>query len=322
MKVENLQQKMDNHGVVKGVVLKSNNTEHKCDGCILGKGHRTPFPRESQSRARNVLELVHTDVLGPVEVYSIGGSKYFISFIDDHSNWVVEYTMRSKSEALDRFKEYKQYAETHTNRKLVKLHVREHRGTNDDNTDETIKLKVLRSDNGGEYLSNNFKQYLKDNGIHQELTVAHTLQQNGVAERMNRTLFDLVRSMLHHKSIEKRFWAEALATAVYTRNRVTSRALPDNITPHHIWHGKTPDLSHMRVFGSKCWYIVPKKKVKKLDTRAREAVMMGYSKQSKGYKLWDIESEKFVISRDVKFDETWEEEAETADVKGEHSDNQ
>lgn len=155
--------------------------------------------------ARNVLDLVHSGVFGPLEVDSAGGSKYFISIIDDHSNWVVVYTMRNKSEAPGRFKQYKQYAENHTNRKLVKLHVHEMHDSEKDTTAETTKLKVLLSDNGGEYLSNKLKQYLVDNRIHHELTVIHTPQQKRVAERMNRTILDLVRSILHHKGIDKKF---------------------------------------------------------------------------------------------------------------------
>lgn len=79
---------MADRGVVKGIKLNSTNAGHKCNGCILGKGHRTPFPHKSLSRASNVLDLVHSDVLGPLEVDSVGGSKYVITFIDDHSNWV------------------------------------------------------------------------------------------------------------------------------------------------------------------------------------------------------------------------------------------
>ena len=125
---------------------------------------------------------------------------------------------------------------------------------------EMVKVKVLRSDNGGEYLSSKFKEYLDKNGIHHELSVAYTPQQNGVAERMNRTLLELVRSTLHQKGIDKRFWAEALATAVYARNRVTSRALSDKVTPYQLWHGKIRDVSHMPVFGSICWCVLIKSK--------------------------------------------------------------
>ncbi len=139
----------------------------------------------------------------------------------------------------------------------------------------------MRTDNGGEYLSNKFRAYLSEHGIHHQLTVAYTPQQNGVAERMNRTLMNLVRSMLHHKGIEKKFWAEALATAVYVRNRVTSRGLPPNITPHHLWMGSAPNLEHIRVFGSRCWYVLPSHRTNKLDARARETMMIGYSFASK-----------------------------------------
>eukprot|EP00171_Calliarthron_tuberculosum_P023532 IDg23532t1 len=217
------------------------------------------------------------------------------------SNWTMEYTMHRKSESLDRFKRYKAYAELHTNKVVKSVSFNEFEGSPLD--PGAIKVKCLRSDNGGEYLSNDFKTYLEANGIKHELTVAYTPQQNGVAERMNRTLMNLVRSMLHHKRVEKRFWAEALATAVYVRNRVTSRALSSNTTPHHIWNSSPPDLSHMRVFGSLCWYVVPRNKVQKLDARSREALLMGYSKQSKGYKLWDVKLDKFIVSRDVSFDE-------------------
>ena len=283
-------------GVVKGVDIAPSTTEDNCVGCVLGKSHRAPIPKVSDSRATQPLQLVHSDVSGPIEVESIGGAKYFVSFIDDYSKWTVVYFMRRKSEVLECFKHFKALAEKHTNAKVGKLHIQEFHADGLNHTDE-LTLKVLRSDNGGEYLSNDFKHFLTANGIHHQLTVAYTPQQNGVAERMNRTLLDLVRSMLHHKSLPKHFWAEALATAVYVRNRVTSRSLPSNITPYHLWFGKVPDLSHMRVFGSQCWYVLPKKHVQKLDARTREALMMGYSTQSKGYKLWDENANKFFLCR-------------------------
>ena len=289
-------------GVVKGIDIPPKNPDFDCEGRVLGKSHRTAIPKVSNSRASKLLELVHSDVCGPIETESIGGARYFVSFIDDYSKWTVVYFMRRKSEVLECFKLFRALAEKHTSSVIGKLHVQEFHGIDEDLTNE-LALKALRSDNGGEYLSTNFKDFLSQNGIHHQLTVAYTPQQNGVAECMNRTLLDLVRSMLHEKSLPKKFWAEALATAVYVRNRVTSRSLPSNITPYHIWFGKAPDLSHMRVFGSQCWYVLPKKDVKKLDARTREARMMGYSSQSKGYKLWDENAGKFVVSRDVIFNE-------------------
>ena len=269
--------------VMNALNPKSDNHSPICSACVFGKATRSVIPKQrSSSRAQNCLDLVHSDVCGPLEVHSVGGSRYFITFVDDHSNWVVVYTMRNKSEAFAKYKLFEKFAETHTGR----------------------KVKVLRTDRGGEYLSTEFKSYLDTNGTQHQLTTAYTPQQNGVAERLNRTLIDLVRSMLSHKQVSKRFWAEALATSVYVRNRVTSRALPVNTTPHHIWMNSTPNVGHLRVFGSKCWYTLPKLELRKLDLRAREAMLLGYAQHSKAYKLWDGVLNKIVVSRDVKFDES------------------
>lgn len=121
---------------------------------------------------------------------------------------------------------------------------------------------------------------------------------------MNRTLIDLVRSMIHTAKLAKSFWAEALETAVYVRNRVTSSSLLRGDTPHHLRIGKVPDLSHLRIFGSNRFYTVNKSKSKKLDPRSRPTVFVGYSSQSKGCKLWDLMSRKMIVFRDVTFHES------------------
>ena len=275
--------KMSKDGSVTGInIARDEHGEHTCDQCVVGKGHREPFPKASSSQTTKMLELVHSDVCGPLETPSLGGSQYFITFIDDFSKWTVVYMMKKKSDSLKCFEKFHNIAQTHTG---------------------GSKIKVLRTDNGGEYISAAFKSYLEQHGITHHTTIPYTPQQNGVAERMNRTLIDLVRSMLHAKNMDKKFWAEALNTAVYIRNRAISRALPDCTTPYQRWHGTKPDLSHCRVFGSKCFYVLPKNKVKKLDPRAREAIFVGYLENSKGYKLWDPDSRRCVMSRDVTFRE-------------------
>jgi len=198
------------------------------------------------------LELVHSDVCGPLETPSLGGSRYFVTFIDDFSKWTFVYTMKKKSDTFTCFKKFHKLAERHAGSKIRKINV-----INRSNLPPE-QLKTLRTDNGGEYLSNEFKNYLEGNGIKHELTIAYTPQQNGVAERMNRTILDLIRSMLHASHVPKEFWAEALTTAVYIRNRVPSHALPSSETPYHRWMGKSPNLSHLRVFGCKCWYVIRK----------------------------------------------------------------
>lgn len=279
-------------------VSKFNPHSFTCEGCILGKGHRSAIPKKSHSLTSHLLELVHSDVNGPMDTPSKGGSKYFVVFIDDFSKWTVVFPMKKKSDTFECFKKFHAFAETHTGSRVKTVNVLKR------SQEKQGKLKALRTDNGGEYISGAFKSYLETHGISHQLTIAYTPQQNGVSERMNRTLMDLVRSMLQSAKLDKSFWAEALATAVYIRNRVTSHSLPEGITPYHRWMNKPPSFSHIRVFGCHCWYVIPKSKVKKLDPRSREGIMVGYSAQSKGYKIWDPELKKMIVSRDVTFNES------------------
>jgi len=273
---------MVKQNVVHGVKISNMSCNKVCQACVEGKAHRGPISKErSSKRSSGLLDLVHSDVCGPMEADSIGGSRYFVTFIDDFSNWVTVYPMKHKSETAGCYLKFEKLAERHTGK----------------------KIRVLRSDRGGEYLSEFLHGHLENAGIKHELTVAYTPHQNGVAERMNRTLVSLVRSMLHGKGLSKDLWAEALATAVYIRNRVTCRSIPRNKTPHHIWNGKTPALGHLRVFGSVCWYLLPKQNVKKLDARSTSAIFIGYSESSKAYKLLNLNTNKVIISKDVTFDE-------------------
>ncbi len=120
---------------------------------------------------------------------------------------------------------------------------------------------------------------------------------------MNRTLKDLIRAKLAHRNVPDEFSAEALCTAAYIRNRVTSRSLPRKKTPFHLWFGKVPDVSHLRVFGCRCWYKINKPHLRALNNRACEAMLLGYATNHKAYKLWDLSKSEVTVSRDVVFDE-------------------
>ncbi len=148
-----------------------------CRSYMEGKMHRNAFPM-STSRAKDVLELVHSDVCGPLNKETFGGARYFVTFVDDKSRKVWVHTMHRRSEVFELFKEFKAAMENMTCK----------------------KIKVLRSDNGGEYSSSAMRDYLKRCSIQAQRTIAYTPQQNGVAERMNRTL-KMMRSMLKDASI-------------------------------------------------------------------------------------------------------------------------
>lgn len=144
------------NGTVHGMEIKSSECDFNCDVCILGKMVKSPFPKKSE-RQKTLLELVHSDVCGPMRIESLGKSRFFVTFIDDYSRWCVVYMLKSKSEVFSAFKEFKAHAENQTGR----------------------KIKCLQSDNGTEYTSRDFENYLKESGIERRLSVTHTPQQNG-----------------------------------------------------------------------------------------------------------------------------------------------
>ena len=163
----------------------------------FGKNHRQPFPKKSERETSQPLELVHSDICGPMQVESVGGSKYFVTFIDDYSKYTTVYMISNRSEALEKFMEFVQMAENFTG----------------------LQVKELRSDNAKEYISEDFKKYCKRRGIIRQETIPYSPQQNGKAERMNRTIMETVRCMIHKAGLPLNFWAEAVATAVYLHNR-------------------------------------------------------------------------------------------------------
>ena len=265
-----------------------------CESCIKGKLHRTPFPSTGGKRADAPLELVHTDVCGKINTRSLGGAEYFLTFIDDHTRYIWVYMLKYKSEVFKRFVEWKSMVERSTGR----------------------KLKVIRSDNGGEYTSNEFKAYLTSEGIKHELTIPRTPEQNGVAERANRTLIESVRSMLIGTNLPQSFWAEALSTAVYLKNRSPTKIIKHK-TPHEALFSSKPKVNHLRVFGCVCYAHIAKEERSKLDSKATKCVLLGYGSVIKGYRVYDIEDKRVFYSRDVVFNEErfgFEKESKTSDI--------
>ena len=252
-----------------------------CESCAIGKACSLPFPRHSESRATEVLELLHTDVIGPMQTPSIGGAKYIVTFIDDMSRFVWVRFITHKSEVLKKFKALVQQLETATGK----------------------KLKTLRSDCGGEYVSKEFEEFLEEKGILHQKSVPYCPEQNGVAERMGRTLVEKARAMLKGAGLSNEFWAEAVANAAYVRNRSPTSSL-ENITPFEAWWNKKPSVKHLRIFGCKAYSHIPNKFRQKLDNRVVKCIFLGYSTCSKAYRLWSLDKRSLLIRRNVIFDES------------------
>ena len=144
------------------------------------------------------------------------------------------------------------------------------------------KLKTLRTDNGGDYVSNALEDHLKTCGIRHELTITKTPEQNGAAERLNRTSVETTRAMLLDVKLPKSFWAEAISTAVYLRNRSPTSTVK-GMTPHQAWFGQKPGVKHLRVFGCAAYTYIPRDERGKLDSKSKKCSFLGYGNVRKGY---------------------------------------
>ena len=278
---------LSGQNMVKGLDMTFNKKINDCEGCIMGKHMRTSFPKKSINVSTNVLELIHSDVVGPFNVDSLGGSRYFVTFIDDFSRYHTVYMMKHKSEVFEKFKQFVSMSENLFRNRVKKILFGN-------------CVKKLRSDNGGEYSSNDLEQFCNDRGIIRETTVPYTPQQNGIAERANRTLMEMVRSMLHHGNMPLKFWAEALSTAVYLKNRSPTSCFTGQ-TPYERWFNEKPTVAHLKVFGCTAYAHIPDVQRKKLDKKSQKCVFIGYPEGCKGFKLFNPVKGTIFRSRDVIF---------------------
>ena len=262
-----------------------------CTNWLKGKQHRDVISGRSTWRASEKLELVHADICGLISPFSEGNKRYFICFIDDYSRKAWVYFLAYKSDAFTTFKLFKALVEKEID----------------------LSIKCLRTDRGGEFTSNGFKEYCKMNGIKRQLTAAYTPQQNGVAERKNRTVMNMVRSLLVEKNVPRKFWAEAVNWAFYVLNRCPTSSVKE-MTPVEAWCGVKPAVGHLRVFGCIAYAHVPDAQRTKLEDKSRCCVLFGVSEESKAYRLYDPTTKRIIISRDVVFEEegqwNWEKSSE------------
>lgn len=248
-----------------------------CEHCVMGKSKKVSF-NVGKHNLEEALEYVHADLSGSPNVTpSLSGNKYFLSIIDDKTRKVWLFFLKTKDETFERFCEWKELVENQTGK----------------------KVKCLRTDNGLEFCNTKFDAYCKKHGIDRNRTCAYTPQQNGVAERMNRTVMEKVRCLLDESGLAEKFLAEAAATAAYLINRSPSSAV-DHSIPEELWLNRKPGLKHLRRFGSVAYVHHDQGKLK---PRALKGVFVGYSVSIKGYKVWLLDEEKCVISRNVKFQE-------------------
>lgn len=264
-------------------IPKSTNSSEnvRCEVCITGKMTKIPFPKKSNRCTMKPLELIHSDLMGEIRPCSVGGAQYVLTLIDDFSRFVTVRFLVRKSDTLKEFVLFKSEVEN--------MH--------------DVKIKAIQSDGGGEYCNKAFENSLQANGIVHRKTVPRCPQQNGVAERQNRTLAEMARCMLIQSCAPTYLWAEAVNTACFIRNLCPSKAISDKI-PWEVWSGEKVTkelLQRIKVFGCRVWVRVEPKG--KFGQRAIEGVFLGYESHRKGYRVWMLTERKVKIAYHVIFEE-------------------
>lgn len=255
--------------------LKGNEDIH-CQACTKGKKARDPFKVRKELETKEVGELIHTDVCGPIQPASFGGNHYFVSYTDDYSRYSKVYLMKNKSEQPEKFKEFRNYLKNQFK----------------------IKIKTLRSDSGGEYTSNEFEDYLKKKGIEHQSKPPRTPQWRGVSERLNRTLWDKARCLLKGRNLPNHFWGEAISYANDLKNISPTKML--QVTPYEVLFQRKPNYEKMKIFGSKIEF-KNNDEEKKLDDRTTSGIYLGYDKTMKCSRVFIPTTKKVTFARELIF---------------------
>lgn len=263
----------------------------QCIGCAKGKMSRKSFPNMKTNETSSIGERIHSDICGPMSQESLGGARFLATFKDEFSGRTSIYFMKQKSEVTYHFESFRTMLENQTGN----------------------KVKILRTDNGGEYTSDTFNKRLVELGIIHEKSAPYSPQQNGIAERQNRTLMEMARCMIYSSKskLSPWIWGEATAYATYILNR-TPPAKSEK-SPFEVWTGRKPNLTHIRIFGSRTYVHIPDTKRSKLDAKCIEGILVGFCENTKAYRVYVPTQRKVIISRDVIIDETTGYQGETVD---------
>jgi len=262
--------------------LNKNPASFQCEICELAKHRRTYFPAQPYKPTKP-FSVIHSDVWGPSRIKTITGKRWFITFIDDHTRITWVFLLHEKSKAENVFKTFY---------KMIQTQFQTH-------------IQVFRSDNSKEYFNEILGNFFEQNGIVHQSSCNNTPQQNGVAERKNKHLLEVTRSLTLSNNVPKYLWGEAVLTSTYLINRMPSKILKFQ-TPLNCFkeHFPSSRLSHdlpLKVFGCTAFVHVHDINRGKLDPRARKCVFVGYPSTQKGYKCFDPISKFFFISMDVTF---------------------
>ncbi|ODM88300.1 Retrovirus-related Pol polyprotein from transposon TNT 1-94 [Orchesella cincta] len=263
-----------------GIALGELSGEFSCEECILGKAHKSPFPRVPENTAITPAEIMHVDLSGKYDTTSLGGSSYFLLIKDERTSFRAVYFLKSKAEAAGCIMRYVNFIENQTNH----------------------QVRILRSDNGTEFVNHDLTSFLNEKGIIHGKSAPYSPQSNGKIEREMRTIKDTARAMMIGAKVPEYLWAEAVATSVYIHNRLINKQTPD-ITAYEWVFGKKPTLHHIRLFGCTAYSHIPEQQRSVWQPKSKKCILVGYESSCNNYRCYDPEKRKIIISHDVSFEE-------------------
>ena len=253
-------------------------------------------PRLEHQVLSKVLELLHMDLMGLMHVESIGGKRYVFVVVNDFSRFTWVNFIREKLDTFDVIKE-----------PCTQLQ-----------REKDIAIVRIRSDHGIEFENVKFNEYCSGEGIKHEFSSPITPQQNGVVERKNITLQESFRVMLHAKHLPYHFWAETMNTACHVHNRVTLRT-GTTTTLYELWKGRKPTVKYFHIFGSKCYILEVRDYRRKIDPKSDEGIFLGYSTNSRAYRVFNSRTKTVMESINVLIDDVFEEKVSDVDLDVETS---
>ena len=268
---------MSNDGILPKIKIDYEPSQFTCEGCIKGKMIRKSF-KSVTPRKVEVGEALHADLQGPMSEPSLNGSKLALVIKDEESSFRSVYFQRFKSESCENLEKFIKYTEKVTGN----------------------KVKIVRTDNGKEFIDMRVKTLFENNNITHELSAPYTAEQNGRIERENRTISELTRSMLLDNNLPEFLWAEAMATTVYVLNCIPSKG-QRKLSPLEMFTKEKPKFTHLRSFGCVCWTRVPDIHRKKWSPRGKKCIFVGYTNTINNFRVYDPTTGKVFVSANVKF---------------------
>ncbi|GJW93308.1 putative ribonuclease H-like domain-containing protein [Tanacetum coccineum] len=271
--------KLAKHGLVNGLPSKLFTNDHNCVACNKGKQHKASYKAiTAVSTISEPLQLLHMDLFGPTSIRSIDHKYYSLVVTDDLSRFSWVFFLGTKDETYYILKDFITFIENQLNK----------------------KVKAIRCDNGTEFKNSKLIELCGSKGIKRDYSNARTPQQNGVAERKNRTLIEAARTMLADSKFPTMFWTEAVSTACYVLNRVLVTR-PHNKTPYELLSGKVPNISHLKPFGCHVTILNTSDHLGKFEGKADEGFIVGYAAHSKAYRVYNLSSKKIEETLNLRY---------------------